>query len=88
MPAPPNFALLIGKRLGAKKDGGEMDEDGDYDAKEDSKQHDMEVSAMNDFIGAVHAKDPESACAAMDDYMKLVLEERDEDEGAPPEAAE
>ena len=92
---PKDFALLIGKKLSAKdkgKGGGRPpgpymggDEKDLADDGEDQEKS-MKLSAMKDFIAAVHAKSPEMACAALDDYNEMQGdgEEPDGDEGGPP----
>lgn len=97
--APPNFALLIGKRLAGKgkpppgdgpPDGG-PEGAGDEEGGGDDQQHQMQLSAMTDFIDAVHAKDPESALSAHMDLMQMSEPDGDEagpsdEEAEPPEA--
>lgn len=84
---PPNFALLIGKRLAGKKGEPPPDEGDDY-GEGGGEHKEMELSAMKDLIAAIHAKSPEAACQAMDDYMQLADTDEEEeppaDEEAPP----
>lgn len=89
---PPDFALLIGKRLDKKK-GGEGDdvappgEPSSPDVGDDSEEAQMKDSAMGDFITAVHAKDPSMAASALEDFVKIVTGGAPEEEGPPPEEA-
>jgi hypothetical protein len=88
---PPNFALLIGKRLDGKPGGpkeppgmgSESEDDGGGD-----KQHQMCLSAVSDLIAAIHSKDPEAAEAALGDYLSLKDEGGDESEEPAEEPAE
>lgn len=89
---PKDFALLIGKRLASKKAAGESAPDGAPGEEEEGpadgedKEHEMKLSAMNDFISAVHAKSPTLAASSLEDFIEMCegKEEEGEEEGEPP----
>ncbi len=82
---PPDFSLLIGKRLGKKKeDDGPPTDLGEDAVSGEGDGKDMALSAMKDFIAAVHAKSPEAASAALGDFLELA----DKDDEPAPEAEE
>lgn len=90
---PPDFALLIGKRLDKKK-GGEGDgvappgEPSSPDIGDEGEDAQHKMSAMSDFISAVHAKSPEMASSALEDFIHLCEGGGEPaEEGPPPEEA-
>ncbi len=80
---PPDFSLLIGKRLGKKKGEGDgpPTDLGEDAVSSEGDGKDMALSAMKDFIAAVHAKSPEAASAALGDFLEL----SDKDDEPPAE---
>ena len=83
---PPDFALLIGKRLAKiekgmddmspPEEGGEMEPDGD-----EAQADEMEHSAMESLIDAIHSKDAMAAKEALKDFLEICLEEHEEGGG-------
>lgn len=71
MPAPPDMALLIGKRLDKKGSGGDMPSGpppgDDYGDGGDMDKEAVEDSAISDFMAA---KDPATAKAALKQFLE------------------
>lgn len=92
MPAPPGgLALLIGKRLSKKGSGHDEPPGPPMVGDEDGagQQDEMENSAIADFMSA---KDPETAKAALKDFLESCYpqlaggeEEEEEEEATEPE---
>ena len=70
----PSLAILIGKKLGGKPPEDKPMEEGDDKGS-------AALSAMDDFISAVHAKDSQAALDCLHDVLDLIHEpEPDGDE--------
>lgn len=89
---PPNFALLLSKRMGG--DGAPPGAAGAGDAPEGNQQDDMENSAISSLIDSLHSKDVEGAKSALSDFLEMhqsksdPADTDDESAGEPEEEAD
>ena len=75
---PPNFALLIGKRLDNKDSPSKGLSE--KEPPKDSEHEKMETSAIKAFFDHGNAGDYESAKQALCDFLEMELEEYNGDE--------
>ena len=89
--SPPNFALLLGKRMDAK--GGDKGStplappEGEAPDGDMSKQDSMETSALSAFMDASKTGDVAGAKDALKDFIELCTQGGYDNDGDEPDAA-